>query len=961
MADSLHSSGYAAGASKMQAQHANWAQAIGSVGNVAVNAYEEVDSLLNTIRAQEDEKVTKWVSQQLRGINGGDGQGTVGLMEQQYNASLSDPENMVANYLNAYDEAITVESIMEGAGVNQKAAERWMREWSPQMRTEVEDIASSNQGVVMETNARNTEYANADMEFSDPTNTDFEKINQDLVRGQTAAGINYSTPFGKSVNPLTPENRLVNSYTWSTAQTKSFIENEAKTGLIFKDEAMDKAEALFRETAPKVDDPVMQAQIEAKVQQIREEAGSYFSQITSEVVNTSNSKLSAGVQYFSDQRIMDPEFQMSDEEFDRFIREELKMDPDNNVSDMRNANALYETMQASNEQSSIAKVQALLADNGVMDITNEKIDSMIRDVQAGGAVQTRTYSFSGNTVTVRDSNGEAIQGTTYNEKTYDSPSPALNRIMAAYDDSKARTEAMNGGEEIIATEYGELVDMLPQEIKNDPVAFKAAIQSINSIGEGRTSLFSSAMLADAMAIANDNRYTEQERRDMLAKKYAHREIDQNAYDKALAAVSFQYKPEQTAILNSLKSYINMLGDAAPEYLYEGMTSDIAFSDALQKWIIGWKQDVDTLQNAGVDEWIKNNVDLFINDAYTEDEIKLYNQMLAEIYGDDTYIGNDYSFDEIDPARLLQLRDEGKLPFVRTDITRALRTQIVHGDSTLTTDMNDILDTTSLLIYGSSYEDITEYQKKIVEQNATVAVFDQFNYDMLHDTFITSQNLDRFEEVAVKTNQGERVGILGSDGYVYFLPTYRYDNEQPASFFYVGTNSEEYKNAMSGNRTVFNLAGYSLGTYKKPTFEEVEAIEKKKNKAPESINDWRDYLSIQTNSNGGASKLTIDRRLWNVVTEDNIYQLLQMVGEDPEYRQFYGQIQTAYNDWLTTGVQFMDVNQSYTVGPRTKKEEETNSGSTSLYGQTRYLIAEDPMFLTEKQNVKNYQIRRNNAR
>ena len=56
------------------------------------------------------------------------------------------------------------------------------------------------------------------------------------------------------------------------------------------------------------------------------------------------------------------------------------------------------------------------------------------------------------------------------------------------------------------------------------------------------------MLADAMAIANDNRYTEQERRDMLAKKYAHGEIDQNAYDEALAAVSFQYKPEQTAIL-----------------------------------------------------------------------------------------------------------------------------------------------------------------------------------------------------------------------------------------------------------------------------------------------------------------------------------------------------------------------------------------------------------------------------
>ena len=235
----LYSSGYNAGAAKMQAQHTNWAQGLSGAARGINNTYGDIDKMINAVRSQEDSKVTEWVTSQLEGYEGGEGVGTEGKLSEWYRQGLLDPENMVNTYLEGYDGTITVESIMEGAGVSQRAAERWMREYSPQLRNEIEERAAGNQSSALDTVFFNTDMAGQRMRYSDPKATDFNAVGTDTTERHIAQGIDYNTPLGHSVNPNTPENNMQNSYWWAESHTKQYIEDTLKTGTLFQSDAVE--------------------------------------------------------------------------------------------------------------------------------------------------------------------------------------------------------------------------------------------------------------------------------------------------------------------------------------------------------------------------------------------------------------------------------------------------------------------------------------------------------------------------------------------------------------------------------------------------------------------------------------------------------------------------------------------------------------------------------------------------
>ena len=956
----LYSSGYNAGAAKMQAQHTNWAQGLSGAARGINNTYGDIDKMINAVRSQEDSKVTEWVTSQLEGYEGGEGVGTEGKLSEWYRQGLLDPENMVNTYLEGYDGTITVESIMEGAGVSQRAAERWMREYSPQLRNEIEERAAGNQSSALDTVFFNTDMAGQRMRYSDPKATDFNAVGTDTTERHIAQGIDYNTPLGHSVNPNTPENNMQNSYWWAESHTKQYIEDTLKTGTLFQSDAVEYATNLFRENLIQSDDPVIQQQQEAMVAQLEKNIADSFTSIQTGIVNDSNARLSEGTQLLNDRWRQDPEYQMTDEEFDDFIRNTLGMDPDNNVIDERNASLLYDSMMAGNTAAAEEKVKALFSDPEAYSVLSDAIDNAIAEGTTDGVVHTRTYAISGPNVTVRDKNGEIRSGSympTYEEQTYTSSSSALNSIFSAYDRKKRSAE---GAETIISTDYGEIVDMLPAEIRNDPEAFRAAVEYINNRGNAQTTLYSQNMMNQAVGVATDTTKTQQEKRDELSQMLANGVIDQNAYNAAIEKVNFAYEDDRTAVQNLLKAYITSMGDALPDELYNTMVSDPNFQDSLERWILSWRTTSGTLQSANPQQYVESVIGLFVTDSIMKDYAEATNRALSEIIDTDMLLGSTYALAENNPSKLRQMRDEGLMPFVRNDVTAALRQQIALADSSQVTTMEDIQSTCSNLMYGKDYDNLTDYQKRIVDSNSMFAIWDQMDFELLHDTFIDGQNLDEYAEVSIKTGDGTTVGVLGSDGFVYFLPTYSYDENQTASFFYVGTNSDIYSQAMSGNDVSINLAGYSLGYYKKPSNDEIAEIERPKPESgPSSINDWKDYISITPGHKGesGANTLTIDRRLWDVVNEDNIYDLLNQVARDPEYRMYYGQIQTAWNDWLTTGVSFMDIDQSYATSPRAGSSTSTISRLTV---SRPYSIADDPIFLTNKQTAKNYQIRSNNA-
>ena len=956
----LYSSGYAAGASKTRAQHKNWAQALGGATRGLYNTYSDIDKTINAVRSQEDAKVTKWVTSQLEGYEGGEGIGTTGKLSEWYSQGLLDPENMVDTYLSGYDSTITAESIMAGAGVSQRAAERWIREYSPQLRREIEERAAGNQNSALDTVYYSTDIASQNEAYSNANASDFDSVTREVREAHTVQGLDYSTPLGYSLNPDNPERNMANSYSWAYSHSLRYIEDTLKTGTLFKADAAEYAENLFNENLVDSDDPLVQEKQKAKAEELKKKIEEDFTLIQTELVNDSAARLSEGTQLLNDRWKQDPEYQMPDEEFDDFIRNTLGMNPDNNIIDERNATLLYDSMMAGNTAAAEEKVRLLFADPEVYNTLSEAIDEAIAEAASGGTVHTRTYTISGPDVTVRDANGEIISGSympSYEEQTYTSSSSALNGIFAAYDRRKRNKE---GAETIISTDYGEIVDMLPAEIREDPEAFRAAVEYINNRANAQTTLYSQEMKNRAVGVAADTTKTQQEKRDDLSQMLANGVIDQNAYNAAIEKVNFAYEDDRTAVQNLLKAYITSMGDALPDGLYNTMVSDPSFQDSLERWILSWRTTSGTLQSANPQQYVESATGLFLSDSIMKDYAEATNRALSEVIDTDMLLGSTYALAENNPSKLRQMRDEGLMPFIRNDVTAALRQQIFYADSSQVTTMEDIQSTCANLMYGKDYENLTDYQKRIVDSNSMFAVWDQMDFELLHDTFIDGQGLDAFAEVSIKTGDGTTVGVLGSDGFVYFLPTYSYDENQTASFFYVGTNSDVYSQAMAGNDVSINLAGYSLGYYKKPSSEELAEMERPRpENGPSSINDWKDYITITKGHKweSGANTITIDRRLWNVVNEDNIDTLLSQIAGDPDYRMYYGQVQTAWNDWLTTGISFMDMDQSYEASPKAGN----SASSVSRLAEPRpYSISDDPIFLTNKQTAKNYQIRSNNA-
>ena len=284
MAD-LRSSGYAAGASKMRAQHKNWAQALGDVAGAGFNIYQDVDDVLNTIRAQEDEKITRYLNTTFIGIQGEEGADSVGLLSKTYDQNKDNPDGLVDAYMSAYDSVVNVESIMKGANVSQKAAERWINEYSQQMKSDIEAIALSNTERAGKEKALSTESARQDLIAESAP--DWENVESQISSGYEATGIGRIDGGRLSID--NPENRISLSNSFASHRALQNIETNIGSGLT-REQAIDSAVAEFRSHAPVSGDPIVLQQIEDTASKLEESIGSYYDQQYDEASRASSRK-----------------------------------------------------------------------------------------------------------------------------------------------------------------------------------------------------------------------------------------------------------------------------------------------------------------------------------------------------------------------------------------------------------------------------------------------------------------------------------------------------------------------------------------------------------------------------------------------------------------------------------------------------------------------------------------------
>ena len=440
---------------------------------------------------------------------------------------------------------------------------------------------------------------------------------------------------------------------------------------------------------------------------------------------------------------------------------------------------------------------------------------------------------------------------------------------------------------------------------------------------------SASMEEKAMNVATNISYTEQERRNLLSQMYAAGEIDLDSYTSGLGKIDFAYKEERDLVLGMLKSYIDVQGDAMPDHLYDQMTSNIDFLDGLDKWIISWAQNGGTLQSAGAEQYIQNQVSIFGSGMMLDEMNASYAGLVSEIVDGDMLIGNTYALSESNPAKLVQMRDQGELMWVRNDVCSAIRQQLSLADSSITTSADDVLGTASNLLFGSDYESLSDYQKSIVDVHATLAIYDQTNFELLHDTFVKGQDLGNYKEVSVRMGNGTRTGILGDDGFVYFMPNCSYDQNQAASYFYVGTNSDIYASAMNGEDVRIDLAGYAIGTYKKPS----ETIaESHRTRNEDIVRNYAEFIEpsaegfVVSEEVTRADQGTKERFLSKVLADKNLQH-----GYEEIYRQLYpnGRYGSAQPNY-------------------------------SMTSSAVYKPLDDPMLIAGKKNIMTMQARKNNA-
>ena len=280
------SSAYNAGASAELARHTNWASALGGVLGGVAETVSSTDKLLNSIRAQEDEKMTRWVSLKLEGAGGDDGERINGLMTDTYNANLSDPEGMLSAYEKAWNDNITVDAIMQGASVSRRAAERWMREYAPDMKNQYDMAAQDSVESAAIAKIKSQENPRQTLIMTNP-DTDFSSAMAEVVDGYDATGVVNADPNGDldpRRNPLR-WNELAYEHSYSKAQ--KHIEDSIASGLS-REDAIEYGKSLFSSNASQSTDFSSMQDVSELTDKIEAEIGSYYDQKDVEITKRSS-------------------------------------------------------------------------------------------------------------------------------------------------------------------------------------------------------------------------------------------------------------------------------------------------------------------------------------------------------------------------------------------------------------------------------------------------------------------------------------------------------------------------------------------------------------------------------------------------------------------------------------------------------------------------------------------------
>ena len=861
------------------------------------------------------------------------------------------PELIGQAYDTLHDEVFNADYISENYGVTRRQAERFLEEYGDSYEKDFLRVKEQGTYKAMQTWRNTGLQGKLNTLISDPDLT-MDEI-YDEYESYRATFPESSFSYANELSLDDPTFRASAFSVWSTTHAKSLYEESLKNPGVNKASIKDQILSEFDNAMSGFSNlsAAQQGEIATTRASLESNLMQALDGMETEAVWDTNSRFAAAEEMIAQQRLSDPTWIMTDDDY-KSILNQVGLKPDSNYLHYQKAQELYSTSQTGNIQASNQVVDEWLANPDNLRALDEAWEEEWGSFQEDGTVNRATYVYEEGRLNQVDDEGNVINRMSPSLETPEgirvmnpseagiaeeaseavtavadalagsgrtpesAPSPMAPATLTRTDRQMRPTSAAvdmiisdynrlhntaSGARTIIATDYSGIVEQFPEEWKDNPETMLYAIEKLNEYAGNRVSQTQAGWKNTALATANSIYLTDEEKRTQLAEMHARKLIDDASYEEALGKIDFPYKDEYNMIVGGggypgiLKSRIKLLG--GDDELLNSIVGNVDFEDNLQAWLIAGRTSGLSLQAMGVEGFLDTQIGIYMNGNLVEEGASATRKAISEMLRAedlDLMIGDADAYKASTINELLARRDDGDLSLIMSEeAVSAVRSQMALADTTSAVDVNTLSDTAAGLIYGRNYDDLGETEKNRVDVNVALAVADQYTSEMLRDTFIQGLGLDEnnWREVSIKTQDGSRLGIVASDGFVYYLPSYSFDGNQYGACTYLGTDSETYKNLISGQSDSIDVSGRGMAYYSKPSFGEFTANIRPENDASSmnAVDSYRDFISISETGD-----VTIDPRIyqtkdWTEQDDTTLQHVMDAIAQDPEYKSYYYKI------------------------------------------------------------------------
>ena len=735
-----------AGALGMRAKHTNAATAIGSALSGAGKALGKVTDILDTLAAQDDEKITQYMDMTWSGASIGN-QSSPGAMDEIARANANNPENIVPSFNETWDEKMTAESIAEGANVSVRSAERWLRDNGEYARNQYEQAATGIQNDISRLKALSTEEYRQKLMLNQASSWE-EAL--DLIRaGYDNTGMAQWDNGDLSVD--NPQHRAELFNAFAEINGKVYVEDKIATTDMTMGEIVDEfLNGEYAEILASDDfsgDSGALLSIEENKEALKaslydfgvQQAGVLQQEAEAKAVRAQNEIM----------EYVNTGYELTDEKFMEIMSRNLDMD--NRFDQAAFTDAKYAQFGWDRDMS-----EEMAAVNAILDSPEFIPDLVARAEAEPEEVRIKLYDDEV-TSTINSLNGTlgASEG----------GAEAIG-MLPSIDTGEAGASGPSSGSITLSTRYGSYIQEMAKEYGLSAEQTEYLARSVNQYVATAENWNSEKNKKRLTSLAVNPALTESEYRQTVENMRMYGLIDDTTYDEFIDKKSSPYQDQINRAEDRIEQRLNA-AFADDEYTGKMRWEDLCYRN---DFVNNIERMVTSAKNAGVsDEKLDAMIDEYATSLITvlgdEDASDLIFKSADSILEGLTDYDPNIGFKVADIGNLRALNEaylNSEYSAVFNDNAVGAGTLYLQG-SPSTRSAEGLYDAVAKALYGQSatYENLSDTEQQIVKANGGVALAQYSQYVQAAEMFKNTGT--RFQSVNIK---GYGITAMDSDGFIY---------------------------------------------------------------------------------------------------------------------------------------------------------------------------------------------------